>query len=90
MKNYLIILAITILIVFTSFIKTSTRELEAEIFNIKEKIELLSDKKDHILLQNNYLSSPQRLFEFKKTFFGDELTSLDFNQLKILDKNEIQ
>ena len=68
MKNYLIIFVITILIILTSLIKTSTRNLESEIFNTKEKIEIIADKRDLILLQNNYLSSPQRLFMFKKNF----------------------
>ena len=86
MKNYLIIFVITILIILTSLIKTSTRNLESEIFNTKEKIEIVSNKRDLILLQNNYLSSPQRLFIFKKKFFSEELISIKSDQLKFLDK----
>ena len=66
MKKYTIIFLITSLIIFTSVIKNSTRELEIKIFNSEEKIKILSNKKEMIMLQNDYLSSPQRLFELKK------------------------
>ena len=51
MKNYLIILFLIILIILTSLVKTSTRDLEAKIFTNQEEIKLLSDKKDLILLE---------------------------------------
>ena len=51
MKNYLVISIIVILIILTSLVKTSTRDLEAKIFTNKEEIKLLSDKKDLILLR---------------------------------------
>ena len=69
MKNYLILVLIIILIISTSLVKTSTRDLEAKIFTKKEEIKLLSDKKKLILLENNFLSSPERLFELKKNIF---------------------
>ena len=68
MKNYLIILFLIILIILTSLVKTSTRDLEAKIFTNQEEIKMLSDEKDLILLEYIFLSSPERLFEFKKTF----------------------
>ena len=80
MKNYLIISFIVILIILTSLVKSSTRDLEAEIFTSKEEIKLLSDKKDLILLENNFLSSPGRLFELKELFFEKELISLKLNK----------
>ena len=40
---------------------------------MKEQIKLLSDKKELILLENNFLSSPERLFEFKKLLFNENL-----------------
>ena len=41
-----------------------------------------------ILLQNNYLSSPQRLFDLKKKFFGDNLEVLELKQFKNLIYDE--
>ena len=66
MKRYSIFFLITFLIITTSVVKNSTRELETKIFNSKERIKILTNKRDMVLLQNNYLSSPQRLFELKK------------------------
>ena len=88
MKNYLIILFIIILIILTSLVKTSTRDLEAKIFTNQEEIKLLSDEKDLILLEYNFLSSPERLFEFKKIFFKENLMSINLDKLIFLKNYE--
>ena len=82
MKKYLVFFLITFLIITTALIKNSTRELETKIFNSKERIKILTNKKDITMLQNNYLSSPQRLFELKKEYFGEKLEVLEINQFK--------
>ena len=66
------ILFLIVLIILTSLVKTSTRDLEAKIFTNQEEIKILSDEKDLILLEYIFLSSPERLFEFKNQllFFG--------------------
>ena len=61
------------LIISTSLVKSSTRKLEAKIFNTEEQIKILNDKKELILLENSFLSSPGRLFELKKLFFEEDL-----------------
>ena len=88
MKNYLVISIIVILIILTSLVKTSTRDLEAKIFTNKEEIKLLSDKKDLILLENNFLSSPERLFELKKLLLDQNLISLNLKNFIILESHE--
>ena len=88
MKRYSIFFLITFLIITTSVVKNSTRELETKIFNSKERIKILTNKRDMVLLQNNYLSSPQRLFELKKKFFGSNLEVLELQQFKNLIYNE--
>ena len=82
MKKYLVFFLITFLIITTAIIKNSTRELETKIFNSKERIKILTNKKEITMLQNNYLSSPQRLFELKKEYFGEKLEVLELNQFK--------
>ena len=77
-----------ILIILTSLVKTSTRNLEAKIFANKEEIKLLSDKKDLILLENNFLSSPERLFKLKKLLLNDNLISLNLKKFIILENHE--
>ena len=76
---------ITFLIIITALIKNSTRELETKIFNSKERIKILTNKKEITMLQNNYLSSPQRLFELKKKYFGEKLEVLELQQFKKLN-----
>jgi len=84
MKKYTIIFLITCLIIVTSITKNSTRELETEIFNSEEKIKILVDKKEMVMLQNNYLSSPQRLFDLKKKFFENDLSVMEIKKFKYL------
>ena len=84
MKKYTIIFLITCLIIVTSITKNSTRELETEIFNSEEKIKILVDKKEMMMLQNNYLSSPQRLFDLKKKFFENDLSVMEIKKIKYL------
>ena len=88
MKKYLLISFMVILIILTSLVKTSTRNLEAKIFANKEEIKLLSDKKDLILLENNFLSSPERLFKLKKLLLNDNLISLNLKKFIILENHE--
>ena len=88
MKNYLVILFLIILIILTSLVKTSTRDLEAKIFTNQEEIKILSDEKDLILLEYIFLSSPERLFEFKKTLFEENLMSINLNKLIFLKNYE--
>ena len=85
MKKYLVFFLITFLIITTALIKNSTRELETKIFNSKERIKILTNKKEITMLQNNYLSSPQRLFELKKEYFGEKLEVLELQQFKKLN-----
>ena len=76
MKNFLVICLVIFLIISTSLVKSSTRKLEAKIFNTEEQIKILNDKKELILLENSFLSSPGRLFELKKLYFEEDLIPL--------------
>ena len=87
MKKYLLVFTITFLVITTSIIKNSTRELENKIFNSNEKIKILVNRKEIIKLQNDYLRSPQRLFEFKNKFL-DNLEVLELSKFKHLSQNE--
>ena len=88
MNKLFSIFLIIILIISTSIIKTSTRELESKIFNSEEKIKILLDRKELILLQNNYLSSPKKLNELKEEFFEKKLEVIKYEQIKYLNYNE--
>ena len=86
MRKFLFISLISFLIIFTSIIKSSTRSLESQIFNLQEKIIIKKNKKQTLLLENNYLSSPERLFELKEDLFGDTLVTIKINQIINLKK----
>ena len=88
MKNFLIVTFVLILVILTSVVKTSTRNLEGKIFAIEEEVKLLSNKKELILLENNYLSSPERLFELKNTLFKNNLDSINLKKIILLKNNE--
>ena len=88
MKNFFVILLVIFLIISTSLVKSSTRKLEAKIFNTEEQIKILNDKKELILLENNFLSSPERLFELKKLFLEEELISLKLKKFMYINNYE--
>ena len=66
----------------TSIIKNSTRELETKIFSYEEKIKILTNDKELILLQNKS-KSPHRLFELKENFC-EELKVLELKKINYL------
>ena len=52
---------ILILILATSFIKNATKEIEDRIFTVSENIRPLKLELGDVLLEYNYLSSPEKL-----------------------------
>ena len=86
MRKFLFISLISFLIIFTSIIKSSTRSLESQIFNLQEEIIIKKNKKQTLLLENNYLSYPERLFELKEDLFGDTLVKIKINKIINLKK----
>ena len=54
----------------------------------EEEVKLLSNKREFILLENNYLTSPDRMFELKKKFFKDNLNTINLKKIITLKNNE--
>lgn len=89
MKRIALIFSIIILILATTLTKNSTKKIDKKIFNLKEDIRLLANQYELVLLDYNFLSSPDRLFEYQKKFFENELVPIDIqnvNQLEFNDK----
>ena len=89
MKRIALIFSIIILILATTLTKNSTKKIDKKIFNLKEDIRLLTNQYELVLLDHNSLSSPDRLFEYQKKFFENELGPIDIqnvNQLEFNDK----
>ena len=78
----LIRLSISSLIsLFTTYIKGTTKKIEKEIFNGKEELRIFKNKYELILLEHNYLTSPEKLFEYQKKYFDDELTMIEIENI---------
>mgnify|MGYP003716394895 CR=1 FL=1 len=89
MKRIVLIFSILVLIFATTVTKHSTKKIDKEIFNLKEDIRFLTDQYELVLLDNNYLSSPQKLLEYQQKFFENELVPVDIqnlNQIKFNNK----
>ena len=84
MKKFISIFTILSLVIFTTIIKNSTKNLDSEIFILKEELRLLENKYELILLDYNYLTSPKKLLEYSKIYFDQELRKKNINEIKIL------
>ena len=81
MRRILTIIPIIFLILFTTYIKGTTKKIEKEIFNGKEELRIFKNKYELILLEHNYLTSPEKLFEYQKKYFDDELTMIEIENI---------
>jgi len=86
MKKFSIISLILFLILFTAVIKNSTKRIDDEIFSINENIRDLKKDFEKIKLENDYLSSADRLLEFQSLYFDKELIKKDIKNIKIIHK----
>ena len=76
------------LIITTSIVKSSTRQLEKNVFTLKEEIEILEEKLNFLLLENDYLTTPERLIEIKEKIFKDNFFPIDPKDIKKIEINE--
>ena len=72
-KKILIFIPIILLIVSTTFTKNSTKQLDKKIFETQENIRALVNKYELVLLDYNYLTSPNKLMEYSQKYFDEEL-----------------
>ena len=84
MRKLVLISSIFFLLIFTTITKNSTKEIEKEIYNAKENLRILEQKYELVLLDYNYLSSPQKLMEYQSKYFEDELKDIDVTSIKKL------
>ena len=91
MKKLILLLLIFLLLIFTTVTKNSTKEIEKKIYNTKENLRMLKQKYEMVLLDVNYLSSPEKLMEYQSRYFENELKEIDITNLKKLSlvENEI-
>ena len=86
MKKTLIIFFVTFLVLFTAFIKNSTKRIDDEIFLTEENIRILKKDYQNIKLEHDYLSSAEKLLRFQSLYFDNELIKKDIKDIKIIKK----
>jgi len=86
MKKYLVIFLIFFLILSTAIVKNSTKRIDDEIFSIKENIRILDMDLGNTKLENDFLTSTEKLLEFQNSFFENELVKKDIQEIKIMKK----
>ena len=88
MKKFFLI-SILLLILITSLVKNSTKEIEDKIFTKKENTKLLSAEMGDMILEYNYLSSPEKLMKYQSQYFENSLTKKNIIKIKkIVIENE--
>jgi len=77
---------IFVLILGTSLVKNSTKEIEDKIFMVNENIRPLKLELGDVLLEYNYLSSPDKLTQYQTQYFEKYLIKIDITKIKKLTK----
>ena len=94
MKKFALAVVIFFLVVSTALIKNTTKQIEDEIFAVKENIRVLNSEFENVSLEYDYLSSSERLLEYQSQYFEDELIQKNINDIKVYnisnDVNKIQ
>ena len=88
MKKSIILFGIIFLIITTSIVKSSTRQLEKKIFIMEEEVKILEEKYNFLLLENDYLTTPERLIGLKEKIFKDKFFPINPKDIKNININE--
>tara|TARA_B100000579_G_scaffold405313_1_gene390875 strand:- start:416 stop:718 length:303 start_codon:yes stop_codon:yes gene_type:complete len=82
MKKFFSLSLLLMLIISTTLIKNSTKNIDKKIFEIKENIRILKDKHDLIFLDFNYLSTPKKLAAYQEKYFDQKLKPIDIKKIR--------
>ena len=85
-----VFVTIFVLILATSLVKNSTKEIEDKTFTINENIRSLKSELGDVLLEYNYLSSPNKLTQYQTQYFEKNLIKIDVTKIKKLTKKNSQ
>ena len=88
MKKFVLALVIFFLVLSTAIIKNTTKQIEDEIFAVKENIRVLNSEFENVSLEYDYLSSAERLLEYQSQYFEYELIQKNINDIKIYEISE--
>ena len=85
MKKFGLAAVILFLVLSTAVIKNTTKQIEDELFTVKENIRVLKSEFENISLEYDYLSSAEKLLEYQSLYFEDELIQKDIKDIKIFN-----
>ncbi len=85
MKKFGLAVVILFLVLSTAVIKNTTKQIEDELFTVKENIRVLKSEFENISLEYDYLSSAEKLLEYQSLYFEDELIQKDIKDIKIFN-----
>ena len=86
MRKFFVISLISLLVLFTAIIKNSTKKIDEDIFVLEENIRGLKKELENIKLEFEFLSSSERLLDFQKSYFEDNLIQKDIKEIEIIRK----
>ena len=88
MKKFTLAIVIFFLILSTAIIKNTTKQIEDEIFTVKENIRVLKSEFENISLEYDYLSSSEKLLEYQSLYFEDNLIQKNIKDIKTFNISE--
>tara|TARA_B110000090_G_C13056828_1_gene321794 strand:+ start:122 stop:430 length:309 start_codon:yes stop_codon:yes gene_type:complete len=86
----IILSIIFVLILATSLVKNSTKEIEDKTFVLKENIRSLKVELGDVKLEYNYLSSPDQLNKYQSQYFENDFIKIDITKIKKISKENNQ
>ena len=87
MKKIILVISIFVLILITSLIKNSTKKIEDKLFVVNENIRLSKSELGDVLLEYNYLSSPEKLLQYQSNYFENDLVQRNIIKMKKITIN---
>ena len=87
MKKFFLITFIFFLVFSTAIIKNSTKRIEDDIFAINENLRGLKKDFANLKLEHDYLSSAEKLLELQNSYFDNELSKKNIQDIKVIDKS---
>ena len=85
MKKFGLAAVVLFLVLSTTVIKNTTKQIEDELFISKENIRVLKSEFENISLEYDYLSSAEKLLEYQSLYFENELIQKDIKDIKIFN-----
>jgi len=81
-KRFVLAFVIFFLVLSTAIIKNTTKQIEDEIFTVKENIRVLKSEFENVSLEYDYLSSSEKLLEYQYLYFEDDLIQKNIKDIK--------